>query len=102
MKLKKRNDMKIWEQFKRHLITLAVNGNLFYTSRTLPETDEEKYWYNRGLQDSLMDVKRYEEHCEKVYSRKYDSLIHALSSREIMVVYDEVTNTTHLSRVDNI
>jgi hypothetical protein len=94
--------MKIWEIFKEHLITRAINGSIFYTRFTLPNTDKEKYWYNRGLQDSLMDVKRYEEHCEKVYSRKYDSLIHALSSRGIMVAYDEVTNTTHLSRMDKI
>lgn len=94
--------MKIWEQFKEYLITRAINGNMFYTYRTLPETEKEKYWYNRGLEDSLLDVERYEKQCENVYSKKYDSLIHALSSRGIMVVYDDVTNTTHISRMDKI
>lgn len=94
--------MKIWEQFKKHLITLAVNGNLFYTRYTLPQTDEEKYWYNRGLQDSLMDVKFYEEQCEKTYGKKYDSLIKCLNDREIIVHYDETTGVTHISRMDKI
>ena len=94
--------MKIWEIFKEHLLTHAVNGNLFYTHRTLPETEKEKYWYNRGLQDSLMDVKCYEAQCEKVYSKKYDSLIRCLSQKEIMVHYEEATDTTHISRMDKI
>ena len=64
--------MKIWEHFKEILLTRAINGNLFYTRRTLPKTNEEKYWYNRGLQDSLMDVKCYEKQCEEVYSKKYN------------------------------
>ena len=93
--------MKIWEQFKEHLITRAINGNLFYTRYTLPKTDEEKYWYNRGLQDSLMDVKSYEEQCERKYGKKYDSLIKCLNSHEIIVYYDEGTNTTHISKTDN-
>lgn len=94
--------MKIWEQFKAKLLTNAVNGNLFYTSRTLPETNKERYWYNRGLQDSLMDVKLYEKQCEDVYSKKYDSLIKCLSKHKILVSYDETTNTTHISKIDGI
>jgi hypothetical protein len=88
--------MKIWEQFKEKLLTNAVNGNLFYTHDTLPQTDKEKYWYNRGLQDSLMDVKCYEKQCETVYGKKYDSLIKCLSQNDIRVYYDETTNSTHI------
>jgi len=90
--------MNIWKQFKEKLLTNAVNGNLFYTQRTLPETDKEKYWYNRGLQDSLMDVKCYEKQCDYVYSKKYDSLIKCLSQHGILVCYDEITNITHISK----
>ena len=75
---------------------------MFYTYRALPETEKEKYWYNRGLEDSLLDVKRYEKQCERKYGKKYDSLIKCLSAREIIVHYDEVTNTTHISRMDKI
>ena len=64
--------MKIWEQFKAMLLTNAVNGNLFYTRRTLPKTDKEKYWYNRGIQDSLIDVKRYEKLCEDYCTKCMD------------------------------
>ena len=94
--------MKIWEQFKAMLLTNAVNGNLFYTRRTLPKTDKEKYWYNRGIQDSLIDVKRYEKLCEDVYGSKYDSLIKCLSQHSILVCYDEITNTTHITKTDDI
>lgn len=94
--------MKIWEQFKEYLMTHAVNGNLFYTYRTLPETNKEKYWYNRGLQDSLLDVKRYEKQCEKTYGKKYNSLIKCLNDHEIIVHYDEITGTTHISKTDKI
>lgn len=94
--------MKIWEQFKEYLITRAINGNLFYTYRTLPKTEKEKYWYNRGLQDSLLDVRDYEARCKKLYGKKYDSLIKCLNNREIMVHYDEITNTTHISKMDKI
>lgn len=90
--------MKIWEQFKEMLLTRAVNGNWLYTSRTLPETNKEKYWYNRGLQDSLMDVKLYEKQCKDTYSKKYNSLIKCLSQNRILVHYDEVTNTSHISK----
>ena len=94
--------MKIWEKFKEFLLTHAVNGNMFYTYRTLPQTDKEKYWYNRGLQDSLMDVKCYEKQCEKTYGKKYNSLIKCLDSHEVIVYYDETTGTTHISRMDNL
>ena len=83
------------------LLTTAINGNLFYTSRTLPKTDKEKYWYNRGLQDSLMDVKLYEKKCEKVYSKKYNSLIRCLTEYKILVYYDEFTGTTRISKTDD-
>ena len=89
--------MKIWEEFKEYLLTKAVNGNLFYTNCTLPETDKEKYWYNRGLQDSLMDVKCYEAQCEAIYNKKYNSLIKCLNQNYIYVYYNDVTNTTHIS-----
>lgn len=89
--------MKIWEHFKQFLITNAVNGNLFYTFKTLPQTDIEKYWYNRGLQDSLMDLKTFEEQCERTHSIKYDSLVKCLSQHNILVHYDEATNISHIS-----
>ena len=94
--------MKIWEQFKEYLITRAINGNWFYTYRTLPATDKEKYWYNRGLEDSLLDLKRYEKQCEKTYGKKYNSLLKCLDSHGVSVYYDEGTNTTHISRTDKI
>lgn len=93
--------MKIWELFREKLLN-AVNGSLFYTSRTLPETDKEKYWYNRGLEDSFKDLKCYEEQCEAFYSKKYNSLIDCLTKKGILVCYDEVTNTTHISKTHNI
>ena len=94
--------MKIWEQFKEYLITRAINGNWFYTYRTLPATDKEKYWYNRGLEDSLLDLKRYEKQCEKTYGKKYNSLLKCMDSHKVSVYYDEGTNTTHISRTDKI
>lgn len=93
--------MKIWEHFKEKLLTFAVNGNMFYTSCTLPQTNKEKYWYNRGLQDSLMDVQFYEKQCDYVYGKKYDSLIKCLSQHKILVYYDETTNITRISKTDN-
>lgn len=89
--------MKIWKEFKEFLITNAVNGSLFYTPRTLPKTDEEKYWYNRGLQDSLMDLRRYEALCKERYGKIYNSLIRCLSDHGIMVHYEDLTDTTHIS-----
>ena len=94
--------MKIWEEFKSKLLTIAVNGNLFYTNSTLPKTNKEKYWYNRGLQDSLKDLKSYEKHCEYMYSKKHDSLIKCLSQHKFFVCYDEVTNTTHISEAKEL
>lgn len=94
--------MKIWEMLKEKLLTNAVNGNLFYTSRTLPQTNKEKYWYNRGLHDSLIDVRNYEKQCDALYSKKYNSLIKCLSQQNILVYYDEATNTTHLTKNDEM
>ena len=80
--------MKIWENFKAHLKRKFYGGNIFEVMGTLPETKEEIYWYNRALQDSVLDMKTYESMCE----RKYKSLIEALTRKGIFITYDNLTN----------
>lgn len=90
--------MIFWEHFKSFLLTHLVNGNLFYSIGPLPETDKEKYWYNKALQDCLKDVKRFEYDIERHYSKKYKSLTDCLQSNGIRTYYDERTNTTHICK----
>ena len=79
---------KIWKEFKHHLKEKFYGGNIFEVKGTLPKTKEEIYWYNRALQDSVLDMKTYESMCE----RKYKSLIEALTRKGIFVTYDNLTN----------
>lgn len=80
--------MKIWEEFKACLKRKFYGGNIFEVQGTLPKTKDEIYWYNRALQDSVMDMKTYESMCE----RKYKSLLETLTKKGILVAYDESTN----------
>lgn len=89
--------MKLWEEFKSHLTEIALNGNMFYNSRILPKTDKERYWYNRGLHDTLMDAKKFENDCEVKYTTKYKSLIDCLAREGIYVAYDELTGRSRIS-----
>ena len=79
---------KIWEKFKEAVLYNCVTCNLFNIKGSLPETKEQKYWYNRALQDSFAEMKIHEELCES----KYNSLLDALRKYHIIVGYDSVTN----------
>lgn len=52
--------MKIWEEFKDYLKREFYGGNIFVMKGTLPQTEDEKYWYNRALQDCVLELKNYE------------------------------------------
>lgn len=80
--------MKIWEEFKEHLKEKFYGGNIFVCKGKLPETKDEIYWYNKALQDCVMDMELYESICES----KYKSLLTCLSKKGIQVTYDEMTN----------
>lgn len=79
---------KIWEKFKEHLKEKFYGGNIFVCKGTLPKTKDEIYWYNKALQDCVLDMKTYESICES----KYNSLLTCLSKKGIRVTYDESTN----------
>lgn len=89
--------MKIWEQFKECLQRKFYGGNIFTCKGTLPKTDDEIYWYNRALQDSVVEMKNYESVCES----KYNSLVACLSKNGIYVTYDKMTNK-HMINTPNI
>lgn len=78
----------IWKEFKDHLKRKFYGGNIFECKGTLPKTKDEIYWYNRALQDCIMDIQMYESICES----KYKSLLACLSKKGIQVAYDERTN----------
>lgn len=80
--------MKIWEEFKEYLKEKFYGGNIFVCKGKLPETKDEIYWYNKALQDCVLDMKTYESICES----KYKSLLACLSKKGIHVIYDETTN----------
>lgn len=80
--------MEIWKNFKKHLQEKFYGGNIFTCMGTMPKTKDEIYWYNKALQDCVLDVKQYEKICES----KYNSLLNALSKKGILVAYDEYTN----------
>lgn len=80
---------KIWEIFRDYLKSTFYGGNLFVTKGRLPQTDDEVYWYNKALQDCVLDIQSYESLCES----KYKSLLSCLSKHGINVYYDEMTNT---------
>lgn len=63
--------MKIWEKFKEEVIYKYATYNIFHIKGSLPKTKEQKYWYNKALQDSFSEMKLYEKLCES----KYDSLV---------------------------
>lgn len=89
---------KIWKEFKHHLKEKFYGGNIFVCKGKLPKTKDEIYWYNKALQDCVLDMKTYESICES----KYKSLLAALSKKGILVAYDESTNkhiisTNHLT-----
>ena len=88
--------MKIWEDFKACLKRKFYGGNIFEVKGALPKTKDEIYWYNRALQDSVMEMKTYESMCE----RKYNSLLECLSKKGIYVTYDKMTNK-HMVHVIN-
>lgn len=88
--------MKIWEEFKACLKRKFYGGNIFVCKGTLPKTDNEIYWYNRALQDCVMDMKNYESMCEN----KYKSLLDSLTKKGIYVTYDKLTNK-HMIHVIN-
>lgn len=79
---------KIWKEFRDHLKRTFYGGNLFVMKGTLPQTEDEIYWYNRALQDCVLDMQSYESVCES----KYKSLLSCLSKKGIFVYYDEITN----------
>ena len=73
--------MKFWEHLRELFKKYYYNGNIFFTKGKLPYTKEEKYWYNKALEDSLFEVRNFEECCEQ----KYESLIDCLSRNGIYV-----------------
>lgn len=83
-------------KFKNYITEIALNGNMFYTGRILPKTNEERYWYNRGLHDTLMDAKNFEAIFEAKYSAPYKSLINCLNKEGIYVHYDELTGRSRI------
>ncbi len=89
--------MKIWEKFKEHLKEKFYGGNIFVCKGKLPETKDEIYWYNKALQDCVMDMELYESICES----KYKSLLASLSKKGIQVTYDEMTNK-HMININHI
>ena len=89
--------MKIWEDFKNYLKREFYGGNIFVCKGTLPKTDNEIYWYNRALQDCVLDMKNYESMCES----KYKSLLDALSKKGMYVTYDKMTNK-HMIHMNHI
>jgi hypothetical protein len=89
--------MKIWEKFKEHLKEKFYGGNIFVCKGKLPETKDEIYWYNKALQDCVMDMELYESICES----KYKSLLTCLSKKGIQVTYDEMTNK-HMININHI
>lgn len=88
---------KIWEEFKHHLKQKFYGGNIFECKGTLPKTKDEIYWYNRALQDCVLDMKTYESICES----KYKSLLECLTKKGIRVAYDELTNK-HMIDINHI
>lgn len=88
--------MKIWEKFKEEVIYKYVTCNIFHIKGSLPETEEQKYWYNKALQDSFSEMKLYEKICEA----KYDSLVRALAKCCIAVCYNPTTciHTLHFNK----
>lgn len=89
--------MKIWEEFKACLKRKFYGGNIFECKGTLPKTKDEIYWYNRALQDCVLDMKTYESMCES----KYNSLLECLSKKGIRVTYDEMINK-HMIDINHI
>ncbi len=79
---------KIWIQFLETLRMKFYGGNIFVMKGRIPETKEEKYWYNRALEDSVNELRNYEDICES----KYKSLIDCLSKNGISVCYNDRTN----------
>lgn len=86
---------KVWEVFRDYLKSMFYGGNLFVTKGRLPETDDEVYWYNKALQDCVMELRNYELLCES----KYKSLVSCLSKNGINVYYDEMTNTHMINTI---
>ena len=87
--------MKIWKDFRDYLKRTFYGGNLFVMKGSIPQTDDEKYWYNRALQDCVLELRTYESLCES----KYKSLVSCLSKNGIDVIYDGVTNTHMINSV---
>lgn len=88
---------KVWKAFKKHLKRKFYGGNIFVCKGTLPQTNDEVYWYNKALQDCVLDMQSYESMCES----KYKSLLECLSKKGILVYYDERTNK-HFIQVEHI
>lgn len=86
---------KIWEEFRDYLKSMFYGGNLFVTKGRLPQTDDEIYWYNKALQDCVLEMQSYESLCES----KYKSLLSCLSKKGIHVYYDEMTNKHFINTV---
>lgn len=86
---------KIWKEFRDHLKRTFYGGNIFVMKGTLPETEDEKYWYNRALQDCVLELKNYESICES----KYKSLLSCLSKNGIYVTYDKMTNIHMVNKI---
>lgn len=81
---------KIWKNFKRYIYDKFYNAAVidFVCKGKVPKTEDEIFWYRRGLQDCVEDLRIYERTCNK----KYKSVMEYLKRNGIDIVYDEITN----------